>query len=121
MTNQSLNNHQLKQPLLTIQNLRVSFGDNPPALKDVSLTLNAGETLALVGESGSGKSVTALATLGLLPANAKVTGSVLLKDQQLVGRSESLQLVGMNEKEFRYLRGKRIAMIFQEPMTSLNP
>src|SRR5690554_7592497 len=112
MTNQSLNNHQLKQPLLTIQNLRVSFGDNPPALKDVSLTLNAGETLALVGESGSGKSVTALATLGLLPANAKVTGSVLLKDQQLVG---------MNENQFRYLRGKRIAMIFQEPMTSLNP
>ncbi|NLW05860.1 MAG: hypothetical protein GX029_11670, partial [Pseudomonadaceae bacterium] len=49
MTNQSLNNNQLKQPLLTIQNLRVSFGDNAPALKDVSLTLNAGETLALVG------------------------------------------------------------------------
>ena len=112
MTNQSLNNHQLNQPLLTIQNLRVSFGDNAPALKDVSLTLNAGETLALVGESGSGKSVTALATLGLLPANAKVTGSVLLKDQQLVG---------MDDKKLRYLRGKRIAMIFQEPMTSLNP
>lgn len=108
MTNQPLP----AKPLLTIQNLRVSFGDNAPALKDVSLTLNAGETLALVGESGSGKSVTALATLGLLPANAQITGSALLKDQELLG---------LNEEGLRRLRGKRIAMIFQEPMTSLNP
>lgn len=116
MTNQSLNNNQLKQPLLTIQNLRVSFGDNAPALKDVSLTLNAGETLALVGESGSGKSVTALATLGLLPANAQISGSVLLHSSE-----KNQELVGLNEDGLRRLRGKRIAMIFQEPMTSLNP
>jgi len=104
------------QPLLAIQNLRVSFGDNAPALKDVCLTLNAGETLALVGESGSGKSVTALATLGLLPANAQISGSVLLHSSE-----KNQELVGLNEDGLRRLRGKRIAMIFQEPMTSLNP
>lgn len=112
MTSPSLAN----QALLSIQNLSVKFGDNAPALKDVSLQLNAGETLALVGESGSGKSVTALATLGLLPANAKIQGSVLLHSSE-----KNQELVGLNEAGLRRLRGKRIAMIFQEPMTSLNP
>lgn len=108
----------MNQPLLKIDQLSVRFADNPPALQQVSLTLNRGETLALVGESGSGKSVTALAALGLLPANAKVNGSIQLADAQGSGSSE---IVGQPDKKLRRLRGRRLAMIFQEPMTSLNP
>lgn len=117
MTNKSL---ATNKPLLSINNLSVQFDQNSPALKGISLTLNAGETLALVGESGSGKSVTALATLGLLPANAKIQGSVLLHSSENT-KEQSQELVGLNEDGLRRLRGKRIAMIFQEPMTSLNP
>ncbi|MDR9467762.1 dipeptide ABC transporter ATP-binding protein [Marinospirillum sp.] len=105
-------------PLLNLDSLSVRFADNPPALKQVSLSLNRGETLALVGESGSGKSVTALAALGLLPDNAEVTGSIQLAD---VSGSGSSEIVGQADRKLRRLRGKRLAMIFQEPMTSLNP
>lgn len=108
----------MSQPLLTLDQLSVRFADNPPALKQIGLTLNRGETLALVGESGSGKSVTALACLGLLPNNARVTGSIQLADDQGSGSSE---IVGQPESKLRRLRGHRLAMIFQEPMTSLNP
>ena len=82
------------------------------AVRDVSFTLERGETLGLIGESGCGKSITAMALLGLLPENARVGGSILFEGQQLVGRGE---------RELCALRGDRIGMIFQEPMTALNP
>ena len=105
------------QPLLEVENLSVSFrtatGENP-VVRNVSFTLRAGKTLALVGESGSGKSVTALAIVQLLnPLQARYpSGSVRFKGQQLMAASAST---------LRDIRGDRISMIFQEPMTSLNP
>jgi peptide/nickel transport system ATP-binding protein len=82
------------------------------ALRNVNFSLARGETLGLIGESGCGKSLTALALMGLLPAAAQVEGSIRLNGRELVGLAES-ELCG--------LRGNRIAMIFQEPMTALNP
>ncbi|MBV8504664.1 MAG: ABC transporter ATP-binding protein [Alphaproteobacteria bacterium] len=107
-------------PLLEVRNLSVTFagrgGTNPvEALKGISLTLDRGETLALVGESGSGKSVTALSILQLLPYPVAAHGpesSVSFAGEELVGAAPEL---------LRQVRGNRIAMIFQEPMTSLNP
>ena len=104
-------------PLLQITDLNVTFDQNAPALQGINLTLQRGETLALVGESGSGKSVTALATLGLLPDNARISGSILLQ----AADQPAQQLVNLAERQFQKLRGHRMAMIFQEPMTSLNP
>lgn len=98
--------------LLSINNLNISFPSergSVEAVKNVSLHIAPGETLGLVGESGSGKSVTALSILQLLPASARVTGEVLFEP--------SSKIPVPNEK----LRGREIAMIFQEPMTSLNP
>lgn len=101
--------------LLDIQNLRITY-DTPEgvveAVKDVSLSINKGETLAIVGESGSGKSQTAFATMGLLPHNAKVQGSIKYQGQEVIG---------LSQKEMNKLRSNEIAMIFQDPMTSLNP
>jgi peptide/nickel transport system ATP-binding protein len=82
------------------------------AVRDISLALDPGETLALVGESGSGKSVTALAIMGLLPPQARVSGTV---------RFEGRELTSARVSELQSLRGRRMAMIFQEPMTALNP
>jgi peptide/nickel transport system ATP-binding protein len=78
----------------------------------VSFSLQRGETLGLIGESGCGKSMTALALMGLLPQGARLGGSVVLAGQELVG---------LDETRFSRLRGNRIAMVFQEPMTALNP
>src|SRR5207247_7543675 len=107
-------------PLLEICNLDVTFagrGRAKPveAVRGVSLTLDRGETLALVGESGSGKSVTALSILQLLPypLAAHGTGSSV--------RFAGEELVGASPEQLRRVRGNRIAMVFQEPMTSLNP
>src|SRR6202790_3155219 len=86
-------------------------------VNEVSLRIGAGESLGLVGESGSGKTMLALALMGLLPPGARVAGSALL---QRAGTGES-NLVSINEKAWRTVRGREIAMIFQEPMTSLNP
>jgi len=97
--------------LLEVRNLRVSFGP-AEAVRDVSFTLNAGEVLGLVGESGSGKSVTSLAVMGLLVPQAQVKGEILFE-----GRS----LLTATARELQQVRGARIAMIFQEPMTALNP
>lgn len=98
--------------ILTVDNLSVSFG-NVRAVQNVSFTLRAGETLCLVGESGSGKSVSTLAILGLLPKTARITADGLsLNGMSLLGRSE---------KEMARIRGKEISMIFQNPMSSLNP
>ncbi|HEV7253210.1 MAG TPA: ABC transporter ATP-binding protein [Mesorhizobium sp.] len=101
-------------PLLSIRDLSVVFGASPPAVDRVSFDIQPGETRALVGESGSGKSVTALSILKLLPypAASHPSGQVLFERQDLLK---------LSEKELRRVRGNRISMIFQEPMTSLNP
>ncbi|MFB1011717.1 MAG: ABC transporter ATP-binding protein [Thiopseudomonas sp.] len=102
-------------PLLEVSQLAVEFvtaAGRSQAVRSVSFTLQPGKTLALVGESGSGKSVTAHSILRLLPATARPTGSIRYRGDELLSASEA----GM-----RSLRGNRIAMIFQEPMSSLNP
>lgn len=96
--------------LLDLQDLRVSFGGHE-VVKGVSLQLQAGEKLALVGESGSGKTITALSLLGLVP-QARVQGRALLNGRDLLA---------MSEPELRQVRGGDVAMVFQEPMTALNP
>jgi oligopeptide/dipeptide ABC transporter ATP-binding protein len=105
----------MSESLLNVDNLVVDFatGDEPVhAVRGISLSLAPHEVLGIVGESGSGKSVTALATMGLLPKNARVTGSITY---------EGRELLGLKEKELAKVRGIGIAMIFQDPMTSLNP
>ncbi|MFP5226039.1 MAG: ABC transporter ATP-binding protein [Acidobacteriota bacterium] len=102
-------------PLLAVSDLKVTFETREgsvEAIRGVNLTVNRGEVLALVGESGSGKTVSMLAAMGLLPPSARVSGSVRLNGRELVGLSRA---------GFRHLRGSEIAMIFQDPMTSLNP
>ena len=98
--------------LLQITDLTVAFGRRPPAVRGVTLTLGAGRRLGIIGESGSGKTVTTLAVMGLLPDTAHVTGSV-----RLGGR----ELVGLPDKQMARLRGDVVSMIFQEPMTALDP
>jgi ABC-type dipeptide/oligopeptide/nickel transport system ATPase component len=102
--------------LLDVQNLTVSFAAARGAVKavdNVSFHIAAGETLGLVGESGSGKSVTAFAILRLLQPPGKVTGGRVLFD--------GTDLLTLSEREMRNVRGARISLIFQEPMTALNP
>ncbi|WP_413204277.1 ABC transporter ATP-binding protein [Rhodospirillum sp. A1_3_36] len=104
-------------PLLSIERLSVRFGTGPgavDAVRGVSLTINRGETLALVGESGSGKSVTALSILRLLPETVASHPSGAI-------RLEGENLLTAPPRRLRQVRGDRVAMIFQEPMTSLNP
>lgn len=102
-------------------------------VNEVSLRIDAGESLGLVGESGSGKTMLALALMGLLPAGARVKGEAWLsreanevkegkeKNASEAGRGARKNLVTLNEREWRAVRGGEIAMVFQEPMTSLNP
>ena len=98
-------------PLLQIDTLNIRFG-SAPAVRGLSLAIGEGESLGLVGESGSGKSVTALAVLGLLGDAATVTGRIAFDNRDLLTLSPA---------ELRRVRGRDIAMIFQEPMTALNP
>ena len=99
------------EPLLRVRDLRIAFGGRE-AVHGISFDLQAGETLGLVGESGSGKSATSLAVMRLLGPGAAAAGSVRLGGEELLTLPEA----GM-----RRLRGKAVAMIFQEPMTALNP
>jgi len=124
-------------PLLEIRNLNISFpAQNPaalqaagqpmaavptqpkalPAVRDLSLTIAPGEVLGLVGESGSGKSITSLAIMRLLPPQAHVAGEILFTEN-----GTTRNLLELPDDSMRQLRGSRIAMIFQEPMTALNP
>jgi len=105
----------MSPPLLEVNDLSVELQTHRGpayAVRNVSFSLPRGETLGLVGESGSGKSITVMALMGLLPENARVTGSIVFEGQELVGKPE---------RDMCALRGDRIGMIFQEPMTALNP
>ncbi|MCZ6848719.1 MAG: ABC transporter ATP-binding protein [Alphaproteobacteria bacterium] len=104
-------------PFITIRDLGVRFatpGEDVDAVKDLNLDIDRGETVALVGESGSGKSVTALSIMQLLPypVASHPTGSILVDGEEMIGADEAT---------LARIRGRRIAMVFQEPMTSLNP
>ena len=105
-----------KEAVLSLEGLTVEFargGASYPAVKDVTLHVAPGEMVALVGESGCGKTLTALATLGLLPLGARVSrGKILLR---------GTELGGLAQDQWDRYRGKDLAMIFQEPMTALNP
>lgn len=105
----------MNAPLLHLQNMSVSFAGRP-VLQNLNLQVQAGQKLALVGESGSGKTVSSLALLQLLPS-AEVTGQAWLQTHD--GRRQDL--LALDEKSMRMLRGSDVAMIFQEPMTALNP
>ncbi len=104
----------MTQPALLADALTVRLGMTDPVdiLDGISFRLEAGRTLGVVGESGCGKSMTALAVMGLVPAPNRITGRLSLG---------GADLLGMSETALRRLRGKRMAMIFQEPMTALNP
>ena len=105
----------MPSPLLQVRDLRVEFAaaeGRALAVRDVGFELRAGEVLGLVGESGSGKSVTSLALLRLLPEQARIAGEITFA---------GLDLLRAGEEEMRRVRGARISMIFQEPMTALNP
>lgn len=106
----------MKPPVLQVKNLSVAFEDTA-VVNDISFVIQPGELLAVVGESGSGKSVTALSLLQLLPKQARMTGELLFAKEG----ETPVNLLQLDEKSIRYRRGKDIAMIFQEPMTSLNP
>ncbi|GAA2889494.1 ABC transporter ATP-binding protein [Microbacterium esteraromaticum] len=101
--------------VLSVRDLKVSFASEAgrvDAVRGVSFDLEAGKTLSIVGESGSGKSVTSLAIMGLLDENAKVTGSIMFDGQELIGKSD---------KQLSVIRGNGMAMVFQDPLTSLTP
>jgi microcin C transport system ATP-binding protein len=97
--------------LLQLKHLHIQH-EQQVLVDDLNFDLSAGQTLAIVGESGSGKSISALAILGLLPDSLQIKGDILVAGQQVLGNTQA---------QWRQIRGKKIAMIFQEPMTALNP
>ncbi len=105
-------------PLLSINNLSIQFKSETElhtAVNNISFEIAAGELIAIVGESGSGKSITALSVLQLLPKQSTVSGEILFHQQ------ETVDILKLSKKKINNIRGNKIAMIFQEPMTSLNP
>ncbi|WP_010631509.1 ABC transporter ATP-binding protein [Sporolactobacillus vineae] len=105
-----------QEPLLQVSHLHVTFkthGGRVSAVRGVDFSVNRGETLAIVGESGCGKSVTSLSVMGLLPASGKITQGSIRFDHQ--------ELTRLTKKQMRRIRGVDLSMIFQDPMTSLNP
>ncbi|MEL6521700.1 MAG: ABC transporter ATP-binding protein [Pseudomonadota bacterium] len=106
----------IEAPVLSVKSLSVAFGSHV-AVRDLSLDIHAGETLALVGESGSGKSATALSVLRLIERE----GGRITSGQIRLGSTEPVDLATLTDREMQSWRGNRISMIFQEPMTSLNP
>lgn len=105
----------MEEVKLKLEDFSLSFPENGrlyPAVEDVNIEIRAGEMVALIGESGCGKSVTALSVIGLQPESARLSGSIKL-DQR--------ELIGLSMHEWTQIRGKSISMIFQEPMSALNP
>jgi ABC-type dipeptide/oligopeptide/nickel transport system ATPase component len=105
--------------ILDIQHLSILFKNGDQlftAVDDISFAVEANQFTAIVGESGSGKSLTALSILNLLPSSAVVKGCVLFS-----GDNDSVDVLSCPTKKLNYLRGNRISMVFQEPMTALNP
>ncbi len=105
--------------ILSIKNLSLSFKNDQgihKALKPISFTIKRGQVCGIVGESGSGKSITSLAIMGLLSKNAIIEGEIIYHEQ-----NQSINLLSLSDNELRSYRGNKFAMIFQEPMTSLNP
>jgi oligopeptide transport system ATP-binding protein len=105
-----------REPLLSVEDLRVEFWTSRGtvhAVNGISFDISPGETLGIVGESGCGKSVTSLALMGILPRAGRVVGGKAL--------FEGRNLIDLSDQELRHIRGREIAMIFQDPMTSLNP
>ena len=106
----------MSAPLLEVRDLQVWLagrgGAALHALRGIDLRLDRGECLALIGESGSGKTLTALAVMGLLPDGARATGRIAL---------DGRELLALDEDDWCGLRGRRVAMVFQEPLTALNP
>jgi peptide/nickel transport system ATP-binding protein len=113
-------------PILRVEGLSIGFGDRE-AVHGISFEIGAGETLGLVGESGSGKSATALALLRLLPPEASVSGKIWFRAKPTSENPDAghpthaVDLLALPEREMRRRRGSDLAMIFQEPMTALNP
>jgi peptide/nickel transport system ATP-binding protein len=110
-----LNTASEAAPLLTVRDLRITFGTQE-AVRGISFAIAAGETLGLVGESGSGKSATSLAMMRLLPPQANISGSITF-----AAATGPEDLLTLPEEAMRRHRGRSIAMVFQEPMTALNP
>ncbi len=102
-----------QEAVLTVRDLGVAIGRHD-LLHDVSFTIGRGERVGLIGESGSGKSLTSLALLGLLPEDARVSGSVRLE-------GVDHDLLGASDRRMARVRGRDLTMVFQEPMTALNP
>ncbi|MGH3753201.1 MAG: dipeptide ABC transporter ATP-binding protein [Pseudonocardiaceae bacterium] len=105
----------MAEPVLSVTDLAVSFpseGGRVTAVRGLSYQVSAGEVLGIVGESGSGKSVSSLAVMGLLPPQARITGSI---------RFQGRELLGCSDTELSQIRGRRIAMIFQDPLSALTP
>jgi peptide/nickel transport system ATP-binding protein len=107
-------------PILRVENLSISFGGRE-VVHSLSFQIEAGATLGLVGESGSGKSATSLAVMRLLPPAAQVGGRILLAAEGDTRKDLPIDLAALPEDQIRRRRGRDVAMIFQEPMTALNP
>lgn len=101
------------EPLLAVNDLSIRYGANVPLVEQLNFTVRRGETVGLVGESGCGKSLTALAVMGLLPQNLKAGGGGI--------RLDGIELTRLDPRSLRKMRGSQMAMIFQEPLTALNP